>query len=172
VLCRLTPSIEVAVRAADAHDLEAIRGIYNQGIEDRCATLETSPYDVEDIMAWWVQHDERYVVLVAEDQNCETVAWASLNQFSHRCAHNAIADLSVYVARSRRGIGIGNVLLPDLVNRARGVFRKIVLHALNDNLAGRRLYERLGFREVGVLRQHGELDGRLVDVVVMEKLLL
>lgn len=98
VLCRLTLSIEVSVRAADAQDLEAIRGIYNQGIEDRCVTLETSPYDVEDITAWWTQHSERYVVLVAEDQNGETVAWASLN-------------------------------------------RKIVLHALNDNLAGRRLYE-------------------------------
>jgi hypothetical protein len=49
--------------------------------------------------------------VVAEDQNGETVAWASLNQFFHGCADNGIADLSVYVARPRSGIGIGNALL-------------------------------------------------------------
>jgi phosphinothricin acetyltransferase len=167
----LTLASRTTVRTADARDLEAIRAIYNQGIEDRCATLEAGPYDIEDIKTWWAQHDERYVVLVAEGQNRETIAWASLNRFSHRCAHNAIADLSVYVARSRRGVGIGNALLRDLLTRARGSFRKIVLHALNDNIAGKRLYNSLGFREVGIFRQHGELDGRLVDVVVMEKIL-
>jgi RimJ/RimL family protein N-acetyltransferase len=52
-----------------------------------------------------------------------------------------------------------------------GAFHKIVLHALNANDQGKRLYARAGFVEVGVLKEHGILDGRCVDVVAMEKLL-
>ncbi|MBV8198563.1 MAG: GNAT family N-acetyltransferase, partial [Candidatus Eremiobacteraeota bacterium] len=39
------------------------------------------------------------------------------------------------------------------------------------NEAGQRLYKRLGYREVGVFKEQGRLDGRPVDVVAMEKLL-
>jgi L-amino acid N-acyltransferase YncA len=164
-------SVAVSVRAAAANDLEAIRAIYNQGIEDRCATLEASPYDIQAITEWWIGHDERYIVAVAENENGAIVAWGSLNRFSHRCAHSAIADLSVYVVRDQRGHGVGKILLTELLERAHGSFHKIVLHALNENIAGKRLYARLGFREVGVFHEHGELDGNLVDVVVMERLL-
>jgi L-amino acid N-acyltransferase YncA len=163
--------LEISIRAAVATDLEAIRAIYNQGIADRCATLESEPHDAAQIAAWWALHDDRYVVVVAEDSSGEVIAWASLNRFSHRCAHGAIADLSVYVDRSRRGSGVGRLLLTDLLQRARGSFRKVVLHALDDNVGGKRLYSSLGFREVGVFRQHGELDGKLVDVIAMEILL-
>src|SRR2546422_299076 len=35
----------------------------------------------------------------------------------------------------------------------------------------RALYEKLGFRTVGVYREQGLLDGKLVDTIIMEKLL-
>ena len=158
------------VRPASVDDLDAIRRIYNEGIEDRVATLESVPKTREELEVWWQEHDDRYAVIVAETSGI--VGWASLNRFSHRCAHAAIADLSVYVARDQRGRGIGRVLLDELVDIAvRGGFRKIVLHALDANEVGKRLYAGTGFREVGIFRQHGTLDGRLVDVIAMERLL-
>jgi phosphinothricin acetyltransferase len=72
----------------------------------------------------------------------------------------------------RRGCGVGSALLRALEQEARtGGFRKIVLHALNRNEHGKRLYRKMGFREVGVFREHGIIDGQYVDVVTMEKLL-
>lgn len=159
------------VRSATTADLDAIRRIYNEGIEDREATLESDPKTAEDIALWWREHEGRYSVLVATDGSA-VVGWASLNRFSHRCAHAGIADLSVYIARSHRGRGIGYILLSALEEEAvKGEFRKIVLHALNKNERGRRLYLKAGFSEVGVFREHGLLDGSYVDVVAMEKLL-
>lgn len=164
------PESRCAVRDASARDLDAILRIYNQGIEDRVATLETETKSRDEIEAWWSEHDDRYRVLVATDGD-DVVGWASLNRFSHRCAHSAIADLSVYVARSHRGRGIGGALLGELHSVARSTFHKIVLHALNENEFGKRLYRKCGYAEVGVFKEHGRLDGRLVDVVAMEKLL-
>jgi L-amino acid N-acyltransferase YncA len=163
--------VSAALRKATSVDLDAILRIYNEGIEDRLATLEVDSKTRGDIEDWWAQHDQRYAVVVAEIGDA-VVGWASLNRFSHRCAHDAIADLSVYVARSQRGRGFGKSLLEALEVVARtGNFHKVVLHALDENEAGRRLYRSAGFAEVGVFREHGLLDGRYVDVVAMEKLL-
>jgi L-amino acid N-acyltransferase YncA len=161
----------LAVRSASRDDLAAIRRIYNEGIEDRVATLDIEPKTAAEIEAWWHDHEAPYAVLVASESDA-VLGWASLNRFSQRCAHSAIADLSVYVARSHRGRRIGTELLRRLEERAgAGGFRKIVLHALDSNEHGKRLYRGRGFREVGVFEQHGLIDGKLADVVVMEKLL-
>jgi L-amino acid N-acyltransferase YncA len=162
----------LTIRAAEKSDLSAIRRIYNEGIEDRIATLETESKSIEDINEWWREHDARYAVLACIHRD-EAIGWSSLNRFSHRCAHAAIADLSVYVARSHRGRGIGFALLANLEPLASAAgFHKIVLHALNANEHGKRLYSKAGFTEVGVFKEHGMLEGRYVDVVAMEKLLL
>lgn len=162
----------ILIRPATDSDLECIRRIYNEGIEDRTATLDTEQKTANDIAEWWSEHDDRFAVLVAAEQN-EIIGWASLNRFSHRCAHSAIADLSVYVARSHRGRGVGSSLLMELQQRAQqAAFHKIVLHALNSNEPGKRLYRKSGFTQVGVFREHGMLDGQYVDVVAMEKLLV
>lgn len=161
----------LAIRRASSDDLEAIRRIYNEGIEDRVATLDTDPKSDEAMKQWWSEHDERYVVLVATALG-EPLAWASLNRFSHRCAHSEIADLSVYVARAHRNKGIGHSLLIRLAHEARkAAFHKIVLHALDGNEHGKRLYRKAAFVEVGVFKEHALFDGRYVDVIAMERLL-
>jgi len=161
----------IVIRRATESELEALRAIYNEGIEDRCATLESEAKSADDIALWWAEHDDRYVVLVARE-GTSTIGWASLNRFSHRCAHAAIADLSVYIARSHRGRGIGSLLLAEIESRASEAgFHKIVLHALEENERGKRLYSKAGFTKVGVFREHGILDGRFIDVLAMERLL-
>jgi L-amino acid N-acyltransferase YncA len=164
-------SERLVVRPAAPADLETIRRIYNEGIEDRVATLDTEPKSRAEIEQWWAAHDGRFAVLVATDAGA-MLGWASLNRYSARCAHAAIVDLSVYISRSHRGRGVGSALLRALESHAMAAgFHKIVLHALDDNEHGKRLYRRCGFREVGVFREHGIVDGRRVDVVLMEKLL-
>ncbi len=159
-----------AIRRASGDDLEAIRSIYNEGIEDRLATLDEEPNSREEIAQWWSEHDDRYVILVATESE-QLVGWASLNRFSHRCAHAEVADLSVYVARRHRGRGIGYSLLTNLATEAaQNGFHKIVLYALSDNEHGKRLYSKAGFAEVGVFKEHGRIAGRYVDVIAMERL--
>jgi phosphinothricin acetyltransferase len=168
----MTPvSRAVTVRAAAAADLEAVRAIYNAGIADRVATLDEEPKREADIAAWWSDHGGRYAVVVAERDGA-MVGWCSLNRYSHRCAYDGVADLSVYVAREARGTGVGTELLRAAERLAReNGFHKIVLFTLPFNAQGQALYRKSGFREVGTFRNQGRLDGRFVDVMAMEKLL-
>jgi L-amino acid N-acyltransferase YncA len=159
------------IRAATVGDAESICRIYNQGIRDRVATLETEERTPDERAQWLETRSPRHPVLIAEDDGL-VVGWASLNVFNGRRAYDHVADLSLYVEREWRGRGVGRRLLEALVARAIELgYHKLVLAAFPWNAAGMRAYGRAGFREVGIYREQGRLDGRWVDTVVMEKIL-
>lgn len=165
------PEVDMDIRDATTHDADAIARIYNQGIEDRVATLETESRTPDERGQWLARRTVRHPVLVAVE-GARVVGWASLNPFNPRPAYDHVADFSVYVDRDRRGAGAGTALLTALEHRAQALsYHKVVLAAFPWNTAGMALYRRCGFRTVGTYHEQGLLDGRWVDVVLMEKIL-
>ena len=196
--------MDYRVRPATEADAAAIALIYNQGIEDRLATLETELRTPDERRQWLSVRSPRHPVIVAERAEPQTssnrpptpisdhagpapiapaprtpapitpapIAWASLNVFNARECYRHVADISVYVERAWRGCGVGRVLLARLVELGREHgFHKLVLSAFPFNQAGLALYEKLGFRTVGVYQEQGLLDGTWVDTIIMERLL-
>jgi phosphinothricin acetyltransferase len=162
---------DLSFRRAHGADAEAITAIYNEGIEDRVATLETELRTPDERCAWLAARGDRHPVLLAE-RGDQVLAWASLNPFNPRAAYAHVADLSIYVARGARGTGVGRALLARVIDEARSLgFHKMVLAAFPTNTAGMRLYARMGFATVGTYREQGCLDGRWVDVIIMEQIL-
>lgn len=160
----------ITIREATIDDAPAIALIYNQGIEDRVATLETQLRTPEERAGWLAARGPRHPVLVAVNRDNAVVGWASLNPYNPRPAYDNVADFSIYVGREQRGQGVGDALLAALDERARGLgFHKMVLAAFPTNAPGMRLYERHGFTTVGIFHEQGMLDGRWIDVIVMEK---
>jgi L-amino acid N-acyltransferase YncA len=181
---------EHRLRVAVEADADAICRIYNQGIEDRLATLETELRTADERRRWLANRSARHPVIVAEMTEplptssrpppaqgghaapATIIGWGSLNVFNSREAYRFVADFSVYVERGWRGKGVGSRLLERLVELARQHgFHKMVLSAFPTNTSGVALYEKFGFRTVGIYREQGMLDGHWVDTVVMEKLL-
>jgi L-amino acid N-acyltransferase YncA len=177
------------VRPATEADTDAICRIYNQGIEDRLATLETELRTPEERRQWLASRSPRHPVIVAEPTEPVTssnrpptsgtglaapapIGWGSLNVFNAREAYRFVADISVYVERQWRGKGAGRALLARLIElgRAHG-FHKLVLSAFPFNPGGMALYEAMGFRTVGIYKEQGQLDGHWVDTIIMERLL-
>ena len=159
------------IRDATVEDAAALAQIYNQGIEDRVATLETALRSPEERAEWLAAREPRHPVLVAQDDAGTVLGWASLNAFNPRPAYDHVVDLSIYVGREQRGRGVGDALLGALTERARALgYHKMVLAAFPTNAPGMRLYERHGFTTVGIYHEQGMLDGRWIDVIVMEKL--
>ncbi|MGD9713489.1 MAG: arsinothricin resistance N-acetyltransferase ArsN1 family A [Thermomicrobiales bacterium] len=159
------------VRPATSLDIEAITDIYNEGIADRVATLETELRTPAERQSWLESRDDRTPVFVAEREG-EVAGWGALNRFNPREAYRHVADFSIYVARDHRGQGIGSMLLTTLIESARDLsYHKLVLAAFPFNTGGMRLYRRHGFREVGIYREQGVLDGAWVDTIIMELIL-
>lgn len=159
-------------RLADIKDIPQITLIYNQGIEDRIATLETRLRTVDEMYEWFEGRGERFKVIAAFDENGEAAGWASLNEFSPRECYRGVAGMSIYIKRSMRGKGIGKQLLNYLFDVAgQQDFHKIVLNMLEFNAPAKKLYTSLGFKEVGTYMEHGVMDGKYINVTIMEKLL-
>jgi len=167
----MIPQDTLVIRPAILADAAAICRIYNQGIEDRQATLETMLRTPDERRAWLEARSPRHPVLVAERAGV-VCGWASLNPFNARACYDAVGDFSLYVERGARGTGIGRRLLEALIGSARALeYHKLALAAFPYNEAGCALYARCGFRTVGIYREHGMLDGAWVDVILMELLL-
>ena len=163
--------MDVRTRPATLDDARAICAIYNQGIEDRVATLETELRTPAERREWLAGRSPRHPVVVAEGDG-RVIGWGSLNPFSARASYRFVADFSIYVERECRGRGVGRELLTRLAELARELgYHKLVLATLSTNAAGLALYEAFGFRAVGVYKEQGQIDGRWVDTAIMEKLL-
>lgn len=154
-------------RAATPADAGAIARIYNEGIEDRIATFETRPRSAADIAAWF---DGIHPVVVVEDGE-QVIAFASTSGYRARECYAKIAEFSVYVARARRGSGAGRVALAALITASSEAgLHKLVSRIFPENVASRGLCRALGFREVGVYQEHGQLEGLWRDCVIVERL--
>lgn len=158
----------MSTRPAVAADAAAIARIYNEGIDDRLATFETEPRGPRDVLAWL---ETGYPLVVAE-QDGEVAAWAIAHPYRSRAAYSGIGEFSIYVARERRGAGLGRSTLSALIVECekRGYW-KLLSRIFPENEASLGLCRSLGFREVGVYRRHGKLDGQWRDCVIVERLL-
>jgi L-amino acid N-acyltransferase YncA len=160
---------ELSIRAADADDAAAMAAIFREGIEDRMATFETAPAS-EAEMAALAEADAP--VLVAESGG-EVVGWVKVGPYAD--AHDyyaSVGEATLYVARSARRRGIGLALLTAIANAAeRAGYHKLVGKVFTVNRASIELLRRCGWREVGIHRRHGRLDGEWRDVLVVERLL-
>jgi len=166
------PNVDgVHIRTATADDAAAIAEIYNQGIEDRVATYETRRRSAEDQQAWLQSIAGRYPAVVAQI-NGEIVGWAGAGPYRDRECYRGIGEFSMYVHRDWRRRGMGDLLLADLIAKAERMgLWKLLSRIFPFNEASRALCRKHGFREVGVYEKHAHLDGRWLDVVIVERLI-
>ena len=155
-------------RLASLLDAAAITNIYNQGIEDRLATFETALRSASDVAAWF---DGVHPTVVVESGE-RIVAFAATSTYRPRACYAGIAEVSLYVERSSRGRGAGRAAMRAILSEAeRAGFWKLVSRIFLDNQASRRLVASAGFREVGIYKNHGKLDGVWRDVLIVECLI-
>ena len=157
------------VRSAGPRDAARICEIYNEGIEDGQATLETRPRTQAEIEEQLTRPGHH--VIVAE-WGGTILGWAAITPYSQRECYAGIGEASVYISRSARHQGLGRLLLDAMVRTAGGRgYHKLIGRLLASNQASRQLVRGLGFREVGLHEKHGKMADRWVDVVVVERLI-
>jgi phosphinothricin acetyltransferase len=159
----------LSVRPARREDAPAIAEIYNQGIEDRVATFETEPRAVADIGPWF---DHAYAFVAVVDALGEVAGYAVAHPYADRCCYRGIGEFSVYVRRSHRGRGVGQVAMRALIEASReGGLWKLLSRVFPENRASLNLMARMGFRDLGTHEKHGKLDGVWRDTVIVELLI-
>lgn len=158
------------LRRATPEDNAAIAAIRNDAVRTGDATTETEPRTAATQAEWLAAHGEAHPVIVAVDGD-EIVAWGSLSPYRPRPAFAESVEDSIYVKAGRRGRGLGARVLEELVRLARtSGHHAIIARILSTNAASLALHARFGFETAGVEREIARVQGRRVDVVVMQLL--
>lgn len=153
-------------------NLEAIREIFNEAIENSTALYEYEPRSVEFMQTWFATKQEnRLPILGVLDDDGTLMGFATYGPFRPHPGYRHTVEHSVYLDPRFRGRGLGNQLLERLITMAeqRGCHTLIgVIDA--DNTASIRLHERHGFTLCGHLKQVGFKFDRWLDVVMYQRI--
>jgi phosphinothricin acetyltransferase len=155
----------VAIAPLTAAHWDAVRAIYLEGIATGHATFQQSAPE-------WVEWNGGHLPgcrLVAL-RNDEVLGWAALSSVSGRCVYAGVAEVSVYVAQTARGTGVGVMLLTRLIteSEAAGIWT-LQAGIFPENIASIRLHTKTGFRIVGTRERLGSMNGRWRDVILLER---
>lgn len=162
---------KMKIRKAKINNLEAITIIYNYAIANTTATFDTKPKTIKSQEKWFLKHSNKYPIIVAEDES-GVVGWASLSQWSDRCAYKNTAEISVYVDKDNQNLGIGKKLFGEIIKLAgKNRLHTIIARIAGDNKASVHLHEKFGFTYVGSLREVGFKFDRYIDVYLMQLIL-
>jgi len=156
----------VQVRPMRPDDFEAVRAIYQRGLDGGLASFETVAPD-------WPAFDRGKLPahrLVAELEGI-VVGWVAVAPVSARPVYAGVVEHSVYVASEAQGRGVGLALLDALAGstEAAGIWT-VQSGIFPENVASLRLHDRAGFRVVGTRQRVGwhPFDGWR-DVVMVER---
>jgi len=158
------------IRPAKLDDLDTITDIYNEAILTTDATFDVELKTEAEQRVWFANHGPKNPILVAELDGV-VVGWASLSQWSDRCAYSDTAEISLYVKQEFRSRGIGGRLLESIVREGEKVgLHTIVARITEGNKESIHLHESVGFEHIGVMREVGQKFGKLLDVCLMQKI--
>jgi phosphinothricin acetyltransferase len=156
---------EFTIRPMRESDWDSVCAIYIQGIDTGNATFAATAPE-------WRDWDETHLPgcrLVAE-ADYSILGWAALSPYSRREVYSGVAEVSVYVAESARGRGVGVALLSALVRTSEQQgFWTLQAGIFPENEVSIQLHRRCGFRVIGTRERIGQMNGCWRDVVLMER---
>src|SRR5437762_14202626 len=145
--------MDMEIRPLNSDDWRDVRRIYVEGLETGQATFETTAPAWEK---WDASHlKSPRLIAVGTD---EIVGWAALSAVSARAVYAGVAEVSVYVAASSRGEGVGSALLAALIAESEkaGIWT-LQASIFPENYGSIALHKSCGFREVGRRERIGQL---------------
>jgi L-amino acid N-acyltransferase YncA len=146
-------------------DWRRVREIYAEGVATGQATFEERP------PAWqeWDRGHLHECRLVARREG-RVVGFAALSSVSTRAVYRGVAEVSLYVAATERGSGVGRALGEALVaaSEQAGIWT-LEGWIFPENRTSLALCEAFGFRVVGVRERLGRMGDRWRDVVLVER---
>lgn len=155
------------IRTAELRDLQALTDIYNYEILNGTATFDLAAVTPEERRPWFDSHNrDNHPLIVADDENGVIHGYASLSPYSQKKAYDPSVELSVYIAPDSRRMGIGAMLMKEILDIASkdGITHTVISLITSENSASIKLHEKFGFKPCGKLDEAGIKFGRYLDV--------
>jgi len=156
---------KIIVRDMVASDWEAVSAIYEEGIATGFATFETT---IPSYKAWDDAHMQTCRIIATDTE--KVMGWAALSPVSGRCVYGGVAEVSVYVGKNSRGMGVGKLLMTQLITESESAgLWTLQAGVFPENEGSIELHKKLGFRYMGKRERIGKLHGVWKDNLLFER---
>lgn len=166
--------MELTIRDVAVSDAAAIVAILNPIIDARIYTALSEPFGVDAERAFISRFPARGIWKVAVGPGGSIVGFQLLEPFGpYTPAFDHVATIGTYVALAQRRRGIARALFAATLDAARRTgYEKLFTFVRADNPAALATYRAQGFEVVGTARRHAKIDGRYIDEILIEKMLV
>ena len=161
------------VRPSRADDLPAITAIYADSVLHGTGTFELDPPDGAEMARRRDDVLAKGLPWLVAERDGQVLGYAYANHFRPRPAYRFCVEDSIDLHPDARGLGVGRLLLAELLARceAQGARQMLAVIGDSQNAGSIGVHRTLGFEHTGVLKASGWKFGRWLDVVLMQRAL-
>ncbi len=161
---------KVLLRPPKWEDLEGLMEYINSLVDECMEIMLTEKVTREEEAEWLakrlVEIDKGDVIHLVAEVNDEIVAGAEVGKQKYRMSH--VGVLGIGIKSGFRGIGIGTAIMKTLIEEAKKAGLKVlVLDVFDTNKTAKKLYKKMGFKEVGKIPKGICRNGKYIDLVKM-----
>jgi RimJ/RimL family protein N-acetyltransferase len=154
-------------------DLGFLQGLRNDSDLQALLLANARGSNVSSVRSWLEAKSSganRLFFVVELNQTKESVGYI---QVSEEAEAEKTVRFGICLANQYWSQGYGTEIIEAIEAHLRSHcgIHKVILHVDETNTRAVACYSRLGYREVGVMRRHVLVQGRLRNVVIMEKLI-
>ncbi|MBD3880975.1 N-acetyltransferase family protein [Phormidium tenue FACHB-886] len=157
------------IRRIEDDDIARITEIYNWYILNTTITFEVEAISPLEMRKRVQAKIEKHDWLVGE-VNQQIIGYAYYGAYRSRAAYSHTVESSIYLAQESTGKGFGKSLYGELVRSAKEHgFRELIGIIALPNQGSTILHRKLGFEEIGVLKNVGHKFDRYINVGIWQK---
>ncbi|WP_286788132.1 MULTISPECIES: GNAT family N-acetyltransferase [unclassified Pseudomonas] len=161
------------INCSEERHAQAILDIFNHAILNSTALYDYKPRETASMVGWFdTKRQNSFPVIGIEDDEGKLLGFASYGTFRAWPAYKYTVEHSIYIHHEYRGLGLGKCLLNSLVSEAIERDVHIMVGGIDlTNQASIVLHERLGFEQVGVIKEAAYKFKRWLDLAFYQKVL-
>ncbi len=151
--------------------LQKAAEIYNHYIENTTVTFHTEPLTAEEMKPILYQDDDLYVTFGVFDGS-DFCGYAYMAPYKKRQAYRISSEVTLYLDPGYSGKGIGSLALELLEDHAKkqGIHSFLAVICA-ENTASIKLFSKNGYEKCAHFKEVGIKFDRMLDVVVLQKML-
>ncbi|CUU46238.1 MULTISPECIES: GNAT family N-acetyltransferase [Clostridium] len=154
------------IREATEKDLADILEIYNDAILNTTAIYDYTAHNLEERKQWFDEKKKDGCPLLVFEKDDKVVGFATYGSFRTYPAFKYTIEHSVYVHKDCRNLGIGKILLKELIDAAnRDEYATMVACIDSLNEGSIKIHEKFGFKYSGTVTKAGYKFGKWLDLV-------
>lgn len=160
------------LRQARLEDLPEILAIFNFHIEHTTVIYHYKTKSLTEMQAWFNEKKQSNFPVLVTEENGKVTGYGTYGQFRPHEAYQYCVEHSVYVSPKWQGKGIGKQLILELIAIAKKEnYHTMVAGIDAENKFSIEFHKKLGFTQVGYLKEVGHKFERWLDLVFLQLIL-